>query len=123
MSSSARLFAAILALAAFPACAELVATPAKPAATARPAGPAISPPRSDLPPPVSQRQGNEAPTLRCWQEGRLVFEQAGVSFAEAPAGAHVLRREGRNGQPVYVFDMKHGLCVLSTEPAPVPQPR
>ena len=33
----------------------------------------------------------------------------------APEGAHVFRRNGRNGQHVYLFDMKHGLCVLSHE--------
>jgi len=113
MSSFARtLFAALaLAVAAAGASGEIVQAPAKPSA-----GPAITPPRDDLPAAVSQRQGAEAPTLRCWQEGRLVLEQAGVSLAEVPPGAHVLRRNGRNGQPVYLFDMKHGLCVLSHEP-------
>jgi len=113
MWSSARLLFAALALAvcAAGASGEIVQAPAKPSP-----GPSISPPREDLPAAVNQRQAAEAPTLRCWQEGRLVLEQPGVSFAEAPAGAHVLRRNGRNGQPVYLFDMKHGLCVLSHEP-------
>ena len=111
MCSSARLALAALLVAAGPAVAEVVTQP-----QAAPAKPTISPPRADLPPAVSQRQANDLPTLRCWQEGRLVLEQAGVSFAEAPAGAHVFRRNGRNGQPVYLFDMKHGLCVLSHEP-------
>jgi hypothetical protein len=117
MSRSARLLAAALALAALPpAAAEIVQGQAK-----APAGPAISPPREDLPAAVNQRTGTEAPTLRCWQEGRLVLEQGGVNFAEAPAGAHVFRRTGRNGQPVYLFDMKHGLCVLSHEPVSSPE--
>ncbi len=112
MSWSARSWPAILALAlaAAPVAGEIIAVPARPAS-----GPAISPPRDDLPAAVNQRPGTEAPTLRCWQEGRLVLEQAGVSFAAAPDGAHVFRRNGRNGQPVYLFDMKHGLCVLSHE--------
>lgn len=111
MCSSARLALAALWLAAGSAAAEVVTQP-----EAVPPRPTISPPRADLPPAVSQRPASELPTLRCWQEGRLVFEQAGLSFAEAPAGAHVFRRNGRNGQPVYLFDMKHGLCVLSHEP-------
>ena len=111
MFSSARLALAALWLAAGPALAEVVTQP-----EVAPARPTISPPRADLPPAVSQRQASDLPTLRCWQEGRLVLEQAGVSVAEAPAGAHVFRRNGRNGQPVYLFDMKHGLCVLSHEP-------
>lgn len=112
MWSSARVLLAALALAvcAAGASGEIVQAPAKPSP-----GPAISPPREDLPAAVNQRQATEAPTLRCWQEGRLVLEQPGVSLAEVPAGAHVLRRNGRNGQPVYLFDMKHGLCVLSHE--------
>lgn len=112
MSSSARTLFAVLALAlvAVPVAEEIVPVPAKPSP-----GPAISPPRADLPAAVNQRQSAETPTLRCWQEGRLVLEQGGVSYAEAPAGAHVFRRNGRHGQPVYVFDMKQGLCVLSHE--------
>jgi hypothetical protein len=82
---------------------------------APPKGTAIVPPRDDLPPAVSQRQTTEAPTLRCWQEGRLVMEQAGVNLAEKPPGALVFRKKDRNGAPVYVFDMKNGLCVLSHE--------
>lgn len=120
MSWSARIRPAILAmaLAAGPAPGEIVAAPARPSP-----GPAISPPRADLPAAVNPRQGTDAPTLRCWQEGRLVLEQAGVSFAEAPQGAHVFRRNGRNGQPVYLFDMKHGLCVLSHEAVAAEPPR
>ena len=112
MSWSARSLPAVLALAlaALPVAGEIVPVPAKP-----PSGPAISPPRADLPAAVNQRQSADTPTLRCWQEGRLVLEQGGVSFVEAPAGAHVFRRNGRNGQPVYLFDMKYGLCVLSHE--------
>ena len=111
MCSSARLALAALLVAAGRALGGVV-----PQRGVAPAGPPIPPRRGDLPPAVSQRQASDLPTLRCWQEGRLVLEQAGVSFAEAPAGAHVFRRNGRNGQPVYLFDMKHGLCVLSHEP-------
>lgn len=80
--------------------------------------PEIAPPREDLPPAVGQRANNETPTLRCWQEGRLVLEQPGLTLAEQPPGAYVFRRRDSRGRPVVLFDMKHGLCVLSHEAVP-----
>jgi hypothetical protein len=75
----------------------------------------VAPPRDDLPAAVSQRQSIDTPTLRCWQEGRLVLEQGGVNLSEAPSGAHAFRKKDRNGGTLYLFDMKNGLCVLSNE--------
>lgn len=106
MSSFARLAAFLLALAAPALAADVVPAPSKTT---------IAPPRDDLPAAVSQRQSADSPTLRCWQEGRLVLEQGGVTYSESPAGAHAFRRKDRNGAMVYLFDMKNGLCVLSNE--------
>lgn len=112
MSWSDRFAPALLALlVSLPAgAAEVVVEPAP-----LPSKPSIMPPREDLPAAVSQRPTGEAPTLRCWQEGRLVMEQAGITLDAAPPGAHVFRRKDRNGQQLYLFDMKNGLCVLSHE--------
>jgi hypothetical protein len=53
-------------------------------------------------------------TLRCWNNGRLVYEAGGfrgtmstetVSSVEVPRAAE--------GHPVTVFDMKDGMCILS----------
>ncbi len=79
----------------------------------------VVPPREGMPAPVSQRKAVELPTLRCWQEGRLVLEQGGVQLAESPPGAIVLRRKGRDGETLRVFDMKNGLCMLSQEQAAI----
>jgi hypothetical protein len=94
------------ALAATAACAELL-TQSAPAP--------MVPPIKEVPPAVSQRQKAEAPILRCWQEGRLVVEQERVTLADVPAGAYVLRKKDRKGAPIYVFDLKNGLCIVSTE--------
>ena len=111
MCSSARLALAALLVAAGPAVAEVVTQP-----QAAPAKPTISPPRADLPPAVSQRQANDLPTLRCWQEGGHGPDQGGGGFCPRPARARLLFRHRRHCPPVYLFDMKHGLCVLSHEP-------
>jgi hypothetical protein len=51
------------------------------------------------------------PVLRCWQEGRLVFEGAGVAAPAAlPAGAVEMRAAG--GAPLLLLDLKSGLCLL-----------
>lgn len=51
------------------------------------------------------------PVLRCWQEGRLVFEGAGVAAPAAlPAGAVEMR--GAGGSPLLLLDLKSGLCLL-----------
>jgi hypothetical protein len=106
MSSSARAAIATLLVAGSASAVEVAAPGARTE---------ISPPRDDLPPAVEQRTNSEAPTLRCWQEGRLVIERAGVDLAEQPQGAYVFRRKDSRGRPVVLFDMRHGLCVLSYE--------
>jgi hypothetical protein len=78
----------------------------------------VAPPRDGAPPAYNHRAGTEQPTLRCWQYGRLVFEKAGVRPAEIPAGAQVFRRSDRDDQPVYVYDMANGMCVVSHESTP-----
>ncbi len=50
------------------------------------------------------------PVLRCWQEGRLVFEGAGVLPSSQGQAAIELR--GANGTALQVFDLRNGLCLL-----------
>lgn len=104
----------------FAACATAFAADI---AVAPAGGATVVPPRDDIPPGVSQRQSSELPTLRCWQEGRLIVEQPGVNLAEKPAGAYVFRKKDRNGAPMVVFDLKNGLCVLSHEAFATEPPR
>ena len=48
--------------------------------------------------------------LRCWQEGRLVFESSGVA-SEAASGA-TRTFKGANGRSVQLLDLRQGLCIL-----------
>lgn len=50
------------------------------------------------------------PVLRCWQEGRLVFEGAGVQPSAQGQAAIELRNAA--GTALQVFDLKNGLCLL-----------
>jgi hypothetical protein len=80
-------------------------------------------PEPERPNAVSQRPTAELlPTLRCWQDGRLIVEQAGVKLSDAPQGAYVFKRRAANDTTVYVFDMKNGLCTLSYEAVNTPRP-
>lgn len=85
-------------------------------AAAAPEGKAlVAPPAEGAPPAFNRKAPPEQPVLRCWQYGRLVFEKAGVRPAEIPLGAQVFRRGDRDDQPIYVFDMTNGMCVVSHE--------
>jgi hypothetical protein len=48
--------------------------------------------------------------LKCWQEGRLVFESSGVTSEAAAAAARTFK--GANGRSVHLLDLRHGLCIL-----------
>ena len=48
--------------------------------------------------------------LKCWQEGRLVFESSGIG-SETTAGASRTFKGG-NGRSVQVLDLRQGLCIL-----------
>lgn len=54
--------------------------------------------------------GGRKPVMRCWQEGKLLFEGAGMT----PAGVGQPTIELRNGAGValQVFDLKNALCLL-----------
>jgi len=53
-------------------------------------------------------------TLRCWNHGRLVYEAGGFRASpDRPATAVAIPRAA-DGYPVTVFDMKEGMCILST---------
>jgi hypothetical protein len=54
-------------------------------------------------------------TLRCWHAGRLVYEGGG--YAAGPVGAEgsfTVPRAAHDGKPVTVYDMKDGMCMLSS---------
>jgi hypothetical protein len=73
-------------------------------------------PRQALDPSVlsARRLGKGRHTIRCWQEGRLVYEAAGVSPAGRVAAAIELRSE--QDVVLQVVEMRNGLCVLELAP-------
>lgn len=56
----------------------------------------------------SQRTGT---TLRCWQEGRLLYE--GDGFVDKLSGSTSIVVPRGKGPSVTVLDLKQGLCILS----------
>lgn len=55
------------------------------------------------------RSGN---TLRCWQNGRLLYEANGIRHGGERNGDTQISLQGADGA-VTVFDLKQGLCILS----------
>ena len=59
----------------------------------------------------NRRSGGQ--TLRCWQNGRLLYEGSGFrgGLERNPNAIGVPRRG--EGEPVTVLDLKQGVCILS----------
>ena len=59
----------------------------------------------------TRRTGGQ--TLRCWQNGRLLYESSGFrgGLERNPNSIGVPRRS--EGDPVVVLDLKQGVCILS----------
>ncbi len=55
------------------------------------------------------------PLLRCWQEGKLVYEGAGMQVAAQQGTASIDMRNG-NALAVQIFDLKNGMCLLDHSP-------
>ncbi|MFN0185133.1 MAG: hypothetical protein ACKVQR_15070 [Aquabacterium sp.] len=52
------------------------------------------------------------PVLRCWQEGRLVFEGSGQLPGPVANATLELRHAARGDIALQLFDLKSGLCLL-----------
>ena len=110
---SALALLAAAALSAVPAAAQLklggggveVAGPNNTAAV-QPGGDAAMMTVRDL-----RRQGGQ--TLRCWQNGRLLYEGSGFrgGGVSGPNAINVPRRA--EGDPVTVLNLQHAICILS----------
>jgi hypothetical protein len=55
------------------------------------------------------------PLLRCWQEGKLVYEGAGMQVAAQQGTASIDLRNG-GALAVQIFDLKNGMCLLDHSP-------
>jgi hypothetical protein len=49
--------------------------------------------------------------LRCWQEGRLLFEDSPVTLPASPAAMRVVAHD-RSGRPIYLLELAHAMCQL-----------
>jgi hypothetical protein len=52
--------------------------------------------------------------IRCWQEGRLVFDASGYAPVQKPQIVAELKSQGLSTQQatLQVLDLKNGLCIL-----------
>jgi len=65
-------------------------------------------------PTVRDQRKLPGQTLRCWQNGRLVYEAGGFrGGAEKGNGAIAVPR-AVEGEPVSLFDLRDGMCILSS---------
>jgi len=62
--------------------------------------------------PVRDMRRSGGQTLRCWQNGRLLYEGSGFRGGLSNASAIGVPRRGE-GDSVTVLDLKHGVCILS----------
>jgi hypothetical protein len=56
--------------------------------------------------------------IRCWQDGRLLFEQDEVALPSDLSPYSVkLRGTDREGRPIYLTDSKNATCLVQLAPA------
>jgi len=49
--------------------------------------------------------------VRCWQEGRMIFEASGVNVERAATVSSLETLKAGSGT-IQLFDFKHGLCIM-----------
>lgn len=75
----------------------------------------VTPPPSFSEPAATVRD-NRKPggnTLRCWQEGRLLYEGSGFRMPPGAGQAAIAVPRQSDSDGVVLFDLKHGLCILT----------
>jgi hypothetical protein len=70
------------------------------------AGPAAAPGAKPAPRTAGPWQ------IRCWQEGRLLFEENGISLPDATQYSAVIAGADRQGRPVYVAETRNATCLI-----------
>lgn len=53
-----------------------------------------------------------SPTLRCWQDGRLVVDQAVRALPKTTSNVFTIQDKD-TGNDIYTFDLKNALCIVS----------
>lgn len=67
--------------------------------------------------PVPVKKAPPVLLLRCWQEGRLLFEEPLASVPAETRNSARLAVVDRNGQSLYVIDMTGATCLVRSTPA------
>lgn len=81
------------------------------AAQAKDAKPAPNPKDAAAQATTAARGGSgRKPVMRCWQEGKLLFEGAGMT--PAAIGQATIELRNGTGVALQVFDLKNALCLL-----------
>lgn len=80
------------------------------APAAKPAKAEVVPLNDDYRPPAKRSGTNRGPSLRCWQYGRLIFEEP-MSDVPPSVGGNSHRFEGRAGS-VQLLDMHNASCLI-----------
>lgn len=56
--------------------------------------------------------------IRCWQEGKLLFEENGVQLPEELAASGLkLRATDRKNAPIYITETRNATCLVRRTPA------
>ena len=50
--------------------------------------------------------------IRCWQDGRLLFEENGVSLPDTAQYPTLIAGADRQGRPVYVAETRNATCLI-----------
>ncbi len=64
---------------------------------------------------IRETRKNGGDTLRCWQQGRLLYEGSGFRAPSDRSPSTISVPRASNGDAVTVFDLKDGLCILSRQ--------
>lgn len=70
----------------------------------------VEPLTPDYRPPPKPKASNKGPSLRCWQYGRLIFEEPMAELPASLTGGH--RFEGRSGASMQLLDMHNTSCLV-----------
>ncbi|MEP6873379.1 MAG: hypothetical protein ABI887_03370 [Burkholderiales bacterium] len=50
--------------------------------------------------------------IRCWQDGRLLFEENGISLPDGAQYPTLIAGTDRQGRPVYVAETRNATCLI-----------
>jgi hypothetical protein len=69
--------------------------------------------------PAKSTSPGAAYQLRCWQDGRLLFEESHVALPQSDSANYRIKLAAtdRRGQPIYIAETANATCLISKPPA------